>query len=689
MVEWHTEEDGMSWTLGHFLICAPIWWLALGVAAAGTRNADIQLIDPANGTVVDTPLTATLRWSTLSAPCTYKVTLITAGGKPAAVFDGLKEGTCRVAVCPGRSYTWTVQAIDPRGKQLATSPKGSFRTPSPVLKEITDNHVLFAGMHPKARWVNVPDKDIVASDPSAVVSPWFYKKTYDGGQTPKLDQVRDMLPKPVWDGHEDEIRMYWYSWETLLSTWLYPAPKSDHIAVSNLIGMPTWAGWGSTMVWDTAFILQFARYGDNAYPFITGLDNCYARQHENGFICRESDNSNREVLSSWPVNPPLLPWAEWSYYKVTGDVERIRRVFLPLVKNYEWYMLYQRRSNGLYWTDGVNEADDSPRNALAHSWVSTTAVQAMAADILSKMAKLVGRDDLTSWFASESKSLKEMVNASFWDERNHVYNDLGVDGKPITVTEKGGVCKHGHMFWPLIAGIAGPERAEWMAKSAMDEKTFLRSSGIASLSADSAGYNKDTGSYWRGAVWPPIQYMVIKGLENCGNESAAAAISERYYDAFLTAYKAKGDICENMTPDRPEMMGVGKFVGWGGLAPIALLFEDIFGIRVDAPANRIDWHIRRLERHGIENLHFGKRTVSLICESRAKQTDACKLSTDSDGDFDLVVHLGSRAVTKHVKRGHTDMVVGGFGAALSCSSVPSPVSARASDESHFQPPAQG
>lgn len=643
----------------HFLIFIPLLGLICSVATPGTCAAAIQLVGPANGAVIATPLTVTLKWSALSAPCTYTVMLGVTGGKPIAKIDGLKKSACRVALCPGRSYTWTVTAIDPQGKHIAASPKSSFRTPLPVVKEITDNQVLFAGMHSGARWVNVPDKDIVPSDPSAVISPWFYKKTYDGGSTPQLEQVRDLLPKPIWDGHEDEIKMYWYSWETLLSTWLYPAPKSDHIAVSNLIGMPTWAGWGSTMVWDTAFILQFARYGDKAYPFITGLDNCYARQHENGFICRESDNTNREVLSSWPVNPPLLPWAEWSYYKVTGDVERLRRVFLPLVKNYEWYMLYQRRSNGLYWTQGINEADDSPRNDLAHSYVSTTAVQAMAADILSKIAKVAGRDDLAGWFAREAKGLKKMVNANFWDDRNHVYNDLGVDGKSITVTPKGGVCKHGHIFWPLIAGVADPERAELMAKCAMDENTFLRSSGIASLSVDSAGYNKDTGTYWRGAVWPPIQYMAIKGLENCGKDSAALVLADRYYNAFLTAYKAKGDICEFLAPERPEMMGCGKFVGWGGLAPIALLFEDIFGIRVDAPANRIDWNIRRLERHGIENLHFGKRTVSLVCAARAMQTDSCKLSVDSDGDFALVIHVRFKTVAKHIKRGHTDLVVGG------------------------------
>jgi hypothetical protein len=146
-------------------------------------------------------------------------------------------------------------------------------------------------------------------------------------------------------------------------------------------------------------------------------------------------------------------------------------------------------------------------------------------------------------------------------------------------------------------------------------------------------------------------------LENSGKDAAALALSDRYYTAFFTAYKAKGDICENLMPSRPEMMGVGTFVGWGGLAPIAILIEDIFGIRVDAPAHRIDWHVRRLERHGIENLRFGETKVSLVCEARSSESDPCKLSVDSDGAFLLAVHAGSMTISRHIGPGHTTLTV--------------------------------
>src|SRR5208283_5173579 len=118
--------------------------------------------------------------------------------------------------------------------------------------------------------------------------PWFAKKKFADAPPPTFEAIEDRLPRPVWDGHGDLIDMYRYAWKTLFSVWLFAPPAAgESMAVSNPIGIQSWGPWGSTMVWDTAFILQFARYGDHAYPFVTALDNCYARQHENGFICRE------------------------------------------------------------------------------------------------------------------------------------------------------------------------------------------------------------------------------------------------------------------------------------------------------------------------------------------------------------------------------------------------------------------
>jgi len=71
------------------------------------------------------------------------------------------------------------------------------------------------------------------------------------------------------------------------------------------------------------------------------------------------------------------------------------------VKQYEWYMLYQRRSNGLYWSNTFQEATIHPGMPW-HLCCFDHVHSAMSADILSKMATISGRPDLAAWFTQEA-----------------------------------------------------------------------------------------------------------------------------------------------------------------------------------------------------------------------------------------------------------------------------------------------
>jgi glycogen debranching enzyme len=468
------------------------------------------------------------------------------------------------------------------------------------------------------------------------------------------------LPEPLWEGHPEALDAYWYCWKVLCEVWSYAPSEPDHQAVANLIGIRTWGPWGSTMVFDTAFITYFARYAHRAYPFIEGFDNCYARQHANGFICRESDRENREVYVIYPVNPPLFAWAEWEHYRLSGDARRLAAVFLPIVKHYEWWMIYQRRSNGLYWTNGMNEADDSPRNAVMHYAVSATSYQALAALYAARIARTIGRGDLAEFFEGEHRRLGRLVNEHFWDAKHGIYNDLAGDGRFITELEPGKLCKHCHMFWPILAEIVAADRIGPLAAELGNPRSFLRRNGVASLSADSAGYSggaEGTGQYWRGSVWPPIQCMVQQGLSRNGRWDLAHKLAEKYHAAMVETFARQRDITENLAPDRPLACGVGKFVGWGGVGPVANLIEYVLGFDVDAPQNRIVWRITRTEEHGLKNLSLGPTSVTMICRGRSRPDDPCRIRVSASGDFTLAVVTGRGSVAQKLSKGHHEITV--------------------------------
>ncbi len=276
-----------------------------------------------------------------------------------------------VAVVPDKTYYWRLipEEIGGSLKKYFTNLRAlaTFTTAKPTNRFDAPDSLRYQNPRAGAHWQYMEPVVPLRDEP---LSPWFDIKSFRADSSPAFPNIRDKFPVPVWDGHPKALAAWRYCWETLFRVWIFAPGANDHEAVANLLGYRNWGPWGSTMVFDSCFILHFSRFGAQAWPFITCLDNCYARQHENGFICRESDRENREVYATFPVNPPLFAWAEWEWYKITGDKERLRRALTPLVKHYEWWMTYQRRENGLYWVQGVNEADDSPRNTLMYYSVS-------------------------------------------------------------------------------------------------------------------------------------------------------------------------------------------------------------------------------------------------------------------------------------------------------------------------------
>jgi hypothetical protein len=641
--------------------------LAIAGLAAAVPASIIRPVEPRDGQVLTDFLTARLRWEIRGAPGESGSTSL---GKPDAVWLTVVEASeaartivntrlpadqseFRLIVRPRTKYTWQLTPI--HGEKHANPvPCGSFTSGSARMDLVADDRVRYRNPRRGAHYQQMTPGPVGDEGP---LSPWYAVKQYRKGAPPSFAQIRDQLPQPVWEGHADALEAYWYCWKTLCEVWSYAPTDADHQAVANLIGIRTWGPWGSTMVFDTAFITYFARYAHGVYPFIRGFDNCYARQHENGFICRESDRENREVYVIFPVNPPLFAWAEWENYRLSGDARRLEAVFPPIVKHYEWWMSYQRRPNGLYWTNGAQEADDSPRNGLMHYAASATSYQALAALYLARIARVIGRDDMAGFFDEEHRRLGELLNHNFWDAKHRIYNDLAFDGRFLTELEPGKLCKHCHMFWPLLAEVAPPDRIEGMVGELTNPASFFRRNGVPSLSADSAGYTggpQGNGQYWRGAIWPPIQCMVQEGLRRNGRWDLAQQLAEKYASAVVETYQRQRDVTENLAPDQPLACGAGKFVGWGGVGPVANLIEYRLGFDVDAPRRRVEWRVTQSDKHGLKNLRIGPVTADLVCEGRTGTSDRCRIHVASDGDFKLVVLAGKTRIEKSIGRGsHT------------------------------------
>lgn len=466
----------------------------------------------------------------------------------------------------------------------------------------------------------------------------FLHKEPENRPLPTFAGERDRLPSPVWEGHEDAVSCYWKAWELAFSNLCRPQLGSGF--VSNFIDT---AFNGCIFMWDSSFILMFGKYGSRSFNFQGTLDNFYALQHKDGFICREIIEENGEDrftrFDPAATGPDIMPWCEWEYFKNFGDMDRLAKVFPPLLAYHEWLRMYHTWPDGTYWSSGWGcGMDNLPRQQegypISYSnghmvWNDACLQELMNCGILIEMARLLGREEEIAPLQQERDNLARVINEKLWDEDTGFYYDLWKNGKLNMV-------KHIGAYWALLAEAVPQDRVDRFVAHLENEKEFKCPHRIPALSADHPWFSKD-GGYWNGGVWAPTNYMVLSGLDKYGKFALSHEIAMNHLHNVVDVYNQTGTVFENYAPfpgedgrARPGNPAKGDFVGWTGLVPIAVLLEHVMGIKPDAEKNTISWHINLLERHGVEKYPFGKSaTLTLLCEERSNKNEEPQVTITS------------------------------------------------------------
>jgi glycogen debranching enzyme len=350
-------------------------------------------------------------------------------------------------------------------------------------------------------------------------------------------------------------------------------------------------------LWDTCFIAAYAKYHQDELPIAAALDNFYALQDADGFICREYLPSGRPM---WPkhhpvsINPPLLAFAELELYGQSKNRDRLRRVYPKLKANFDYLVRTYRQDGGLFFSDAFGSGmDNIPRypdgwrddgqgiaganlhpeifkyEGLSPLWnrqgrsVDFTAQMALFADNLATIARLIGRDDEVERYALFHTATGLALNAQCWSEADGFYYDLAYDRQIRR--------KHIGMFWTLLAGVVPPKRIAPLLAHLTNPNEFWREIPVASYPADQPGFDPK-GGYWLGSMWAPTTYMVLRGLRRIGQDGLAARLAAKVYAGVAEVYRASGTFWENYASDaaKPGNQSRSDFCGWTGLIPIAV-----------------------------------------------------------------------------------------------------------------------
>lgn len=481
----------------------------------------------------------------------------------------------------------------------------------------------------------------------------FRQQSYETTKWMPFAAAKAMLPEPILPEHEAWVTLYWRAWELAWTHLRQPSPASGFAA--NYLEAVT---DDYLFMWDSAFMSQFGVYGRRAFDFMGNLDNLYAKQHDDGFICRQIANKwGEDFFFPFDPNatgPNILAWAEWRSYRFTGDDGRLAKVFAPLMAYHRWCRDNRTWPDGLYWatghSSGLSNQPRVPDSSFHHRhwrWVDASMQAALNCKILAQMAALLKEEAVMQELEEEHELLVTQINKHLWNESAQFYQDCDRNGRFSQV-------KSAAAYWGLLdAGLIPEKRLNPFLEALRENWAFKLPHRIPSQSADSEGYNSETGNYWRGGVWPCLNFMALRGLRKAGRHGLAHNIALNHLQNVADVYAQTGSFWENYAPETaaPGDPAAQDAVGMAGLTPISILLEDVIGLSVDWPQRRVFWD-RRLDckaTYGVKNYPLGAAgTLSLLA-------DAAKLTLTTDVPFTLTLQDANQSLQTAVPSGTTEI----------------------------------
>jgi neutral trehalase len=407
----------------------------------------------------------------------------------------------------------------------------------------------------------------------------------------------------------------------------------------------------------------FLVYCNKHFPVTPLLDNFYAKQEATGAIYGEYSEENGKpiTLKKNPlgVHPPLFSWAEFNIYHKIGSKKRIKEIIPKLDLYYLWLENKFKRENGLYSVPLLATImENAPRNEMEYP-IDFNAQQALNALYMSLLYDILNDKEKSYRYKRYYFSLKTRINSMMWHSDDHMYYDLDKKGKQIRT-------KTIASFWPLLARVPNEERAEKLIAHLTNPKEFGLDNPFPSLAANNKHFDR-SGYGFRGSVFPPFTYMVIKGLEEYGRFDLAreCAIRHLYYilDSVHPTDNTPGTLWEAYCPVKEGKAKWPKkdnfprdlFLPYAALSTIALIIENVIGLSISLPRKTVDWIIPTLEIMGIEDLSL-KRNLITILSNKSSRGWEIKLESEKLYYFTVNI-IGQKKKTLPIPSGKCSILI--------------------------------
>ncbi len=293
--------------------------------------------------------------------------------------------------------------------------------------------------------------------------------------------------------------------------------------------------------------------------------------------------------------PPIGALICWMLFRRLGDLDLLREAWPVLRANHDWWWA-TRDGNGdgmvEYGTSPVggglyrgtklaakdeSSMDNSPTHDEAQlntrSWtldsadVGLNSLLALDGEMLSLIAGELGEGAEAKRLADRAEGLKQRIADLLWDAERNVFANRLWSGKFVRSIAP-------PSFYPLLCGAARPEQARAMVAMLSDPRKFGGQWMLASVTRDDPAFADNV--YWRGRVWPPLNFLVYHGLKRAGFPEAASELADNSFRLFQGEWRHRRHCPENYNSvsgaalDQPD---TDSFYGWGALMPAIAVAE--------------------------------------------------------------------------------------------------------------------
>jgi len=227
--------------------------------------------------------------------------------------------------------------------------------------------------------------------------------------------------------------------------------------------------------------------------------------------------------------------ALYQKYLVDGNREFIVDLLPELINDFEQWDKEKSLPNGLYWQydvrDGMEESISGSRK-FKNGRPTISSYMYANATAISKIATMIGKDDIATTFADKANKIKAKIHNQLWDEDAQFYKVQFENGELSDAREEIG-------FVPWYYNIPKPEQTTaWL--QIRDEEGFKAPFGLTTAEQRHPAFRTHgTGTCeWDGAVWPFATSQTLTGLANLLNNYDQSTMTKQdYFDALKTYAK--------------------------------------------------------------------------------------------------------------------------------------------------------